>query len=208
MRPIKLPVLLLIAASAAGCYDFTYSLDPLFSGTRTSIEPRLLGAWVDESDSSTRWLFTVESESTYSVRIDQTGKIWGSFVGQSGRIKGARFLDLYPQEADSACQAKEKALEDLPCLYNLYLAYPVHLLLRLDLTDSTLVIRELDSHEMASHLQRSRRPLEFRSHDEQILIMGRSSQVRALIGAVVDSSAVFDDLWTLRRVNGASASPH
>ncbi len=100
MRMLKILTILAVALLAQGC--FVLSIHPLYSEKELVSDDNLPGTWTGSDDEKGFWSFEETEENRYRMKVVEEGKPDGLFIAHLIQLDGRYFLDLYPEEPDSA----------------------------------------------------------------------------------------------------------
>lgn len=84
-------------ALVAGCVP---SLQPLYTPDTIAFDPALLGNWC-QTNQQDRWEFTQQGDDHYKLNYTDKEKRQAEFTAYLVKVKGQRFLDLYPEDSDA-----------------------------------------------------------------------------------------------------------
>lgn len=148
----------------AGCQTVV-SMNPIVPDSAAVADPRLVGRWLDPSDSS-HIVVTLEGRSTYIVRAEgnRPEPVWQAHLGRQG---GWWLLDVSPRES---------GLKDL--------LIPAHLLFLVEFGDQQLRLLYPQGDSLARYLHDGRLSLPYHTLPQGDIVLTASTQqlTSALVG--------------------------
>ena len=181
-------ILLLLSAAAlvTGCGVVT-SLESLSAPDEMVFDPKLLGAWRD--DSATLHVIITPAESReYFISMTDTAGNGGRFVGQLTRLDGRLVLDVTP----------EPLSVHVTELYR-DLMLPLHAFLLLDVGDGQLIVRIFNEDSLQRALETEPGAPSFISNGGRILLTAPREKLRPFLSAFADRPGVVDSVSRWRR---------
>jgi len=171
------------------------SVDPVVSESGAVFDARLLGTWSAESDSD-RVSVTRLNETTYAIEYTADGKR-GRFEARLGKLGNRMVLDAWAVPGDS--DVKEPYRDML---------IPGHMLLALGIGADTVSTAVLDHSALRSALGARVVTLAQVSSKDQVILTGRTAELRAGLAGYVDRTGAWDKPQRWRRVTtrGSAAS--
>jgi hypothetical protein len=169
-------------ALLAGCIP---SLNPVYNREDVVYEPAVVGEWA-QADAKATWEFFRGDEGAYRlIYTDEKGQR-GEFVAVMAEIEGTRFLDLYPEEAES----------DASAFYKFHVI-PIHTIYRVKSTGPKLVLSVIDYKWLEKLLEENPGAVANASFNGRRMLTGPTAEVRAF---VLDHKESFTGDVTLERV--------
>lgn len=197
------PTLSLVLGLASGCVP-VFSVYPLYTEKDEVREPALMGAWGRDTFSPPEWIFSPGEGPEYRVglRGDEDSVVVDSaFVGRLVRLRGVLLLDLYagswnPDSSVLACVSRE---------YALLLMAPVHVIFRVDCTDSSLTLSHLSDTWFDHYIDAFPRAAHYLKGGP--LLTGTTDEIRAFLSRHLEEEKMFETYGSYVRVASAPAVP-
>ena len=178
----------LLVLALGGCVP-AISLHPLFSDADTVFEKKLLGIWVEDSNSPTRWEFSEvnEPKNTYKLIFsDEEGKK-GSFVARLVKLQDKLFMDVYPSEMPS--DVNDPAKTDWP--YNSFFLIPAHTFLKIDSIEPTLKMALTLESEMKDLLTEEPEAVKHTFVGDRLVLTASTKELRAFVLKYANDKRLF-----------------
>ncbi len=194
---VKKILFYLLAALLGGCVP-VMSLHSLYTKENVVFEEKLLGTWVDDSNSpESIWEFkrVDDPKNVYKLIFsDDEGKK-GSFVAHLVKLQNKLFLDVYPDELpwepDDPNEAK--------WLYNSFFLIPVHTFIKIDSIEPQLKMRLTDDDKMTELLKEDPNAVKHTSIEDRLILTASTEELQAFVLKYVDDSRVFTNEVVLNR---------
>jgi hypothetical protein len=161
------------------------SQNSLFTAKDLLFDSRLIGTWVEESDSEVV-TFERSNGQTYKVVYrEKADREPITLEAQLGRIGRLRFLDISgPPRQDSAASAQGRG---------------AHLFFRVWRKGNTLRLAGLDSDWVAEMLTTGRATLDYHRVDKEIVLTAPTADLQRFVVKYANNKAAFPDAMTFHR---------
>jgi len=189
MRPPS--ALLACSIVLAGC---VVSVDAVIPDSAATFDSRLLGAW-EEVGGSDRAVVTRDSGGVYTIAYGN-GQRTQQLRARLGRLGQRVVLDVWPAKP-----------EHRPEGFATELMIPGHVLLALDIAGDSALVATLDADTLLAAIRAEALELASTETADQLVLLGRTDQLRAGLGPYVSSPHAWDRPGVWRRAAAAAASP-
>ena len=184
----------LLAALLGGCIP-VMSLHPLFNEKDVVFDEKLLGGWVDDSNSIWEFKRVGESENAYNlIFTDKEGKK-GSFVAHLVKLENRLFLDVYPSEPPW----DEKDPNKIEWLYNTLFYIPAHTFIKINGIEPELKLQLTDDDELKKLLKEDPNAAEHTSIEDKLVLTASTKELQAFVLKYADDSRLFTKEIVLNR---------
>jgi len=184
----------LLAALLGGCIP-VMSLHPLFNEKDVVFDEKLLGGWVDDSNSIWEFKRVGESENAYNLTFtDKEGKK-GSFVAHLVKLENRLFLDVYPSEPPW----DEKDPNKIEWLYNTLFYIPAHTFIKINGIEPELKLQLTDDDELKKLLKEDPNAAEHTSIEDKLVLTASTKELQAFVLKYADDSRLFTKEIVLNR---------
>jgi len=191
----------LLAGILSGCIP-VMSLHPLYTKEKKEVvfENKLLGTWVDDSNSIWDFKRADANENAYKLTYtDKEGKK-GSFVAHLVKLENRLFLDVYPSEPPW----DEKDPNKIGWYYNSLFSIPVHTFIKINGIEPELKLQLTDDDELEKLLKEDpnaveHTPIEGKLFEDKLLLTASTSELQAFVLKYADDSRVFTEEGILNR---------
>ena len=204
----------LLAGILGGCIP-VLSLHPLFNKKDVVFDDKLLGTWVDDSNSpKTTWDFkrADANENAYRLIYSDEEDEKGLFVAHLVKLKDKLFLDVHLGESPTDMIEKQNRTE-VPgkvkdpnkfdsWLYNTLLLIPAHTFIKIDSIDPNLTMRLTDDEKMNKLFEQDPNAVEHTSTEDKpvLTVLTASTQkLQAFVLKYTDDDRVFSNEVVLTR---------
>ena len=187
----------ILSGILGGCVPIM-SLHPLFSEKDVVFDEKLLGVWIEDSNTSeTIWEFTRPDANENAYRLifsDKEGKK-GSFDAHLTKLQNKLFLDIYPSEPpwDEADPNKVK------WPYNTLFLIPAHTFIKIDSIDLNLTMRLTDDEKMDKLFEQDPNAVEHTSVDNKPVLTATTKELQAFVLKYADDNRLFTNETILSR---------
>ena len=197
---IKKLLFYLLAAILGGCIPIA-SLHSLYTKSDIIFEEKLLGIWIDDSNSpETIWEFTRmdEPNNAYKMIFTDEDERKGSFVVNLVKLEGNLFLDFYPSELPWEPEDPNKA----EWLYNSFFLMPCHTFFKVESIEPKLVFHMTANSEMKKLLQENPDSIGYTTIEDRIVLTGTTKQLQSFILKYIDDERLFPgDIELVRKTD-------
>jgi hypothetical protein len=186
----------LLAGVLGGCLP-VMSLHPLFTKEKEEVvfESKLLGTWVDDSNSIWDFKQADANENAYKLTFtDKEGKK-GSFVAHLVKLKNRLFLDVYPSEPPW----DEEDPNKVEWLHNTFFFIPVHTFIKVNGVEPELKLQITDDDEFKKLLKEDPNAVEHTSIEGKLVLTASTKELQAFVLKYADDSRVFTAEGALNR---------
>jgi hypothetical protein len=184
---LKLSRVFSLVVILSGC---VLTVDPVISDEDATFDPRLLGSW-EEVSGSDRAVVSRVAEKTYAIEYTSDKKV-GKFEARLGKLEDRMVLDVWPTSGKS---------DQIRLEANLLIAG--HLLVALDISPDEIDAAILDSDSMLAALRSGDVQLAHMKTENQLILHGRTNELRSALGAHMSRSGVMSDTVAWRRARGS-----
>ena len=195
MKTKKLPFLF-VSRILGGCLP-VMSLHPLYTKEKKEVvfENKLLGTWVDDSNSIWDFKRADANENAYKLTFtDKEGKK-GSFVAHLVKRENKLFLDVYPSEPPW----DEKDPNKVEWPYNTLFFIPVHTFIKINGIEPELKLQLTDDDELNKLLKEDPNAIEHTSIEDKLVLTASTEKLQAFVLKYADDSRVFGEESVLTR---------
>ena len=129
----------MLAALLGGCAPVV-SLHPLYTKENVVFDKKLLGSWVEDSNSSAGfWHFESidEPNDAYELVFTREDGMKGSFVAHLVKLEDRLFLDVYPNKLP----VHPEDPNEMEWALNSFFIIPTHAFVKIDSLEPTLKMR-------------------------------------------------------------------
>jgi uncharacterized protein (UPF0128 family) len=176
---VKKALFYLLAFLLGGCLP-VMSLHPLYTEKDVVYEERLLGTWVDDSNSpETTWEFNriEEPNNAYNlVFSDEEGKK-GSFVAHLVKLQNRLFLDVYPSKPPWETEDPNKL--ELP--YNSFFLMPAHTFIKIDFNGPQLKMWLTNDEEMKKLLKEEPNAVKHTFIEDRLILTAPTKELQNFV---------------------------
>ncbi|MGA1979610.1 MAG: hypothetical protein ABSG99_03470 [Sedimentisphaerales bacterium] len=186
----------LLAGILGGCLP-VMSLHPLYTKEKKEVvfENKLLGTWVDDSNSIWDFKRADANENAYKLTFtDKEGKK-GSFVAHLVKLENRLFLDVYPGEPPW----DEKDPNKVEWLHNTFFFIPVHTFIKINGIEPQLKLQLTDDEEFNKLLKEDPNVIEHISIEGKLVLTVSTKELQAFVLKYADDSRVFTKEGALNR---------
>jgi len=186
----------LLAGILGGCLP-VMSLHPLYTKEKKEVvfENKLLGTWVDDSNSIWDFKRADANENAYKLTFtDKEGKK-GSFVAHLVKLENRLFLDVYPGEPPW----DEKDPNKVEWLHNTFFFIPVHTFIKINGIEPQLKLQLTDDEEFNKLLKEDPNVIEHTSIEGKLVLTVSTKELQAFVLKYADDSRVFTKEGALNR---------
>ncbi|MFZ0034306.1 MAG: hypothetical protein WAK60_04885 [Sedimentisphaerales bacterium] len=184
----------LLAGVLGGCLP-VLSLHPLFTEKDLAFDEKLLGTWVNDSNSIWEFKRADESEKAYElIFCDKEGKK-GSFAAHLVKLENRLFLDVYPSEPPW----DEKDPNKTKWQYNTLFYEPAHTFIKINGIEPQLKLQLTDDDEMKKLLKEDPNAVENTSTKDRLILTASTKGLQAFVLKYADDSRVFTKEGILNR---------
>ena len=194
---VKKLLFYLLAALLGGCLP-VMSLHSLYTKENVVFEEKLLGTWVDDSNSpETIWEFTHidEPKNAYKLVFSDNKDKKGSFVAHLVKLRNKLFLDVYPDELPWEPDDPNK----VKWLFNSFFLIPAHTFIKIDSIEPQLKMRLTDDDKMAELLKEDPNAVKHMSIEDRLILTASTKELQAFVLKYADDNRVFTDEVVLNR---------
>lgn len=184
-----------LAGLLAGCVP-VMSLYPLYTEQDVVFEEKLVGTWMDDSDST--WEFSAPNEPPKSYELvytDDEGRK-GSFGVYLTKIDDKLFLDAQPNKLVTGSLDEPNQVE---WFYNAFFFLPLHTFIRVDAVEPALKMRLTDDEDMEKLLKEDPNAVKYEKLDDSIVLIASTKQLQAFVLKYADNDKFFTEDVLLRR---------
>jgi len=195
----------LLAVLLGGCLPVA-SLHPLFNEKDIVFDEKLLGTWVDDSNSpETTWEFSriAEPKNAYKLiyshqkKEDAKEKAKGLFVVHLVKLKDKLFLDVCPAPWEQQDPNK------IEWVYNYFFLIPAHTFIKVNSVEPQLKIQATDDEKMKELLKTDPNAIKYEFLDDRPILTGSTEELQAFVLKYADDKRMFGDERVLIRVKTA-----
>jgi hypothetical protein len=194
---VKKALFYLLAFLLGGCLP-VMSLHPLYTEKDVVYEERLLGTWVDDSNSpETTWEFNriEEPNNAYNlVFSDEEGKK-GSFVAHLVKLQNRLFLDVYPSKPPWETEDPNKL--ELP--YNSFFLMPAHTFIKIDFNGPQLKMWLTNDEEMKKLLKEEPNAVKHTFIEDRLILTAPTKELQNFVLKYAYDKRLFKDDIVLGR---------
>jgi hypothetical protein len=186
----------LLAGVLGGCLP-VMSLHPLYTKEKKEVvfENKLLGTWVDDSNSIWDFKRADANENAYKLTFtDKEGKK-GSFVAHLVKRENKLFLDVYPSEPPW----DEKDPNKVEWPYNTLFFISVHTFIKINGIGPELKLQLTDDDELNKLLKEDPNAIEHTSIEDKLVLTASTEKLQAFVLKYADDSRVFGEESVLTR---------
>jgi hypothetical protein len=187
----------LLAVLLGGCLP-VISLHPLFTKENLVFEEKLLGTWVDDTNSpEVTWEFEriAEPEKAYKLIFsDDKGKK-GLFVTHLVKLENRLFLDVYPAELPW----EQEDPNNLKWPYNTFFLIPAHTFIKVSSIEPQLKMRLTICDEMEKLLKEDPNAVKHTSLEDRLVLTASTKELQAFVLKHADDNRVFTGEIVLNR---------
>ena len=190
------PSLLAIIALVAACVP---SVNPFYADKDVVTDPRLAGAWREDSDKDdpAAWKFEVTTNNAYAVTLKEDKDKTGSFEGHLFKLGQGTFLDLTPTECNYATnQAGTVGMAMIPG----------HLLLRVQFTDKKMNLAFCNPDWIKKFLEQNPSAISHRVVDGSVILTADTGALQKFVLKHLGKDELFSDGADYRRPPDASGA--
>ena len=181
----------LLAVLLGGCVP-VMSLHPLYTEKDAVFEERLLGAWVDDTNSpETTWEFNRPDEKDNKYRLvfaDKEGK-QGSFDAHLTKLGDRLFLDVFPSEPPWDEQDPNK----VNWVFNTLFLVPVHTFIKINIIESQMTLQLTDDEDFKKLLEENPNAVEFATIEKQPVLTAPTNELQAFVLKYADDERLFSN---------------
>jgi len=168
-----------LMAAAASCIQ---SLQPLFEDDDLIFDSRFLGVWTD-SQGQDSWSFERGREKEYrlvcrSAEDDETAR----FVGRLGRLGGALFLDIFPEDKGNPRPRNEMLVLHL---------LPVHTLWRVRFEGEGLCLESMDPDWLKEQIDAGRAKIAHVRSGDRLVLTADTAALQAFFAGQAANDKAF-----------------
>lgn len=192
---IKKLLFYLLAAILGGCVP-VMSLHPLYTEKDLVFDGRLLGTWVEDSNSPENlWEFKEFNEQTKVYKLIFTDNVGskGSYEVHLSRLKDSLFLDLYPSKEPW----DEEDPNKVDWAYNTLFFVPAHTFIKVDFVGPVLKLQLTDDDELKKLLAEYPNAVEHTFVDNKPFLTASTQKLQAFVRKYADDNRLFPDENTL-----------
>jgi hypothetical protein len=191
----------LLAVLLGSCVPVA-SLHPLFNEKDVVFDEKLLGTWVDDSNSpETTWEFSRIAEPknaykliySYQKKEDAKEKAKGLFVVHLVKLKDKLFLDVCP--APSEQQDPNK----IEWMFNTFFLIPGHTFIKVNSIEPQLKMQVTDDEKMKELLKADPNAIKHEFLDDRPILTGSTEELQAFVLKYADDKRMFGDEGVLNR---------
>ena len=200
-------IIYFLAALLGGCVPVV-SVHCLYTKDNAVFEEKLLGTWVQDSNSSkTTWEFTRDDEEPNIVYklifTDDEGKK-GSFTAVMVKLKDKLFIDAYPDEMPWGSNGEPNNLE---WPYNAFLMIPAHTFVKVDSIEPQLKLRLTDETEFKKLLEDDPNAINHMIIEDKPVLTASTKELQAFILKYADDKRLFPNAIELYRKAAQEPNP-
>jgi hypothetical protein len=201
-----------LALLLVGCVPIV-SLHPLFTKDSLVFEEKLLGAWVEGTDTpQVRWEFArleasaaerlpallrEEIAKCYRLTIEDREGRRGSFAACLVKLQDKLFLDVLPDRFPSG----EQDAEQMKLAYNAFFFAPVHTFVRVGAIGDSLKLRLTDDAGFKKLLDAEPKAVKYDTIDDRSVLTASTQELQAFLAKYADDERLFPNEITLKRAN-------
>jgi hypothetical protein len=163
------------------------SVDAVVRDENATFDQRLVGNWVDASDTGASASVSRESPTSYRIMFTDDGKT-GRFEARLGRLGNRMVLDVWPEPADSEIGEPYRGA-----------LIPGHLVFVVEIGADQVTASALSADSLRAAIKSGRVKLDTLG-DRQMILTGPTTALRAALAAHIARPGVLDDPATFRRV--------
>ena len=164
------------------------SVDAVVSDANATFDQRLIGNWIDVSDTGARAAVTRESPTSYRIMFTDDGKT-GKFEARLGRLGTRMVLDVWPEPADSEIAEPYRGA-----------LIPGHLLFVVEIGADQITAATLDTDSLRAAIKAGRLKLDTLLANRQLILTGPTNALRAALPAHLARPGAVEKPATFRRV--------
>lgn len=163
------------------------TVDAIVRDEDATFDQRLIGTWVDASDSDAVATVARASPTSYTIRFTEDGKT-GAFAARLGRLGARMVLDVRPAPADSE-------------IYEPYQGalLPTHLLFVVDIAADSVLAALVSGDSLRAAIRTGRVKLDTLSWGNHTFITSRTNVVRAALSTHLSRPGAIDAPKTFKR---------
>jgi hypothetical protein len=187
----------LLAALLGGCLP-VLSLHPLYTDKDVAFEEKLLGTWVDDTNSSeTVWDFerVEKPQNAYKLTFSDEDGHKGSFIAYMLKLQDRLFLDAYPSELP--WEPKDPNKVDF--LYNNMFLLPTHTFIKIESIEPQLKMRLTLDSKMEELLKENPDAVQHTMIEDRLVLTASTKELQAFVLKYADNENLFADEIVLNR---------
>jgi hypothetical protein len=165
------------------------SLNPVATEKQLVFDQNVLGVW-GQTNAEDRWEFTKGEGNAYRLLYTDKEGHQGRFIAQLAEIEGARFLDLFPEEAES----------DASGFYKFHLV-PIHTVYLVKQTEPNVQLAAIDYKWLGQYLTDHPGAVQSATFNGRKMLTGPTEEVQRF---VLEHQDMFTGEFTLVRQNTAT----
>jgi len=188
----------LLAGILGGCVP-VMSLHPLFTEKDVVFDKKLLGTWVE--DSNTTWEFSRSEETknaykliyTYQENKDAKEKAKGLFIVRLIKLKNNLFLDVCPAPWE------QQDVNKIEWAYNTLFLIPAHTFIKINSIEPQLKMLRTDDEKMREFLKADSNAVKHTVLEDKPVLTASTKELQAFVLKYADDSRVFTEAIVLGR---------
>jgi hypothetical protein len=184
----------LLAALLGGCIP-VMSLHPLYTKEGLVFEEKLLGTWVDDSNSTWEFKCPNEPEKIYKLVFSDDEGQKGSFDVHLVKLENKLFLDVYPSEPPWDEEDPNKV--NWP--YNTFFLIPAHTFIKINSLEPELKLQLTNVDEMKKLLEENPDAVKHELVEDGMILTASTKELQAFVVKYADDSRVFTEESVLNR---------
>lgn len=191
----------LLAGILGGCVP-VMSLHPLYTENDLVFDEKLIGTWLDDSNSMLEFSKSEKSSKTYQLIYtapeEKDGKGKGIFDAHLVKLEGKLFLDVFPNQLP--CGSPDDPNFKPEWMFNVFFSVPVHTFARVDSIEPQLKLRFSDDETMKKFLEKDPNAVAHEILEESAVLTAKTKELQKFAVKYADGKEFFSEEMVLKRI--------